>query len=136
MDSLEVLCSNPLNLKNKITKIEHKEIFCNLSRIFKNVSWPINIYLKYFVTSTKALLPPPKYLRYYATFKVRKLESFFYKINTCGEIWNNLSREVENLRHNLSYRKLTWQSIKQKFQHWHKVELCKVIHSTILHWKS
>ena len=31
------------------------------------------------------------------------------------------------------YRKLTWQSIKGKFHHWQKLELCKVIHSAKLH---
>ena len=36
------------NLKIKITKGEHKKIFwsCGPSKIFKNNSWPINIYLK------------------------------------------------------------------------------------------
>ena len=48
----------PLNLKNKITKIEHKKIFCGPSKILKNISWPINICLKYFMTPTKALRPP------------------------------------------------------------------------------
>ena len=55
---LDSLCSNLLNLKNKITKIEHKKIFCGTSKILKNISWPINICLKYFVTSTKILRPP------------------------------------------------------------------------------
>ena len=43
-----------------------------------------------------------------------------------------------NLRHTFverSYRKLTWQSIKGKFHHWQKLELCKVIYSAKLHWK-
>ena len=44
-----------LNLKNKITKIEHKKIFCGSSKILKNISWPINICLKYFMTPTKTL---------------------------------------------------------------------------------
>ena len=59
MASLDILCSNPLNLKNKITKIEHKKIFCGPSKIFKNISWPINICLKYFMILTKAV--PPSY---------------------------------------------------------------------------
>ena len=46
----------PLNLKNKITKIEHKKIFCGLSKILKNIWWPINIYL---TIPTKTLCPPP-----------------------------------------------------------------------------
>ena len=59
MASLDILCSNPLNLKNKITKIEHKKIFCGPSKILKNISWPINICLKYFMAPTKSLHPPP-----------------------------------------------------------------------------
>ena len=39
MASLDILCSNPFNLKNKITKIEHK----------KNISWPIKNFEKYFM---------------------------------------------------------------------------------------
>ena len=30
--SLDILCCNPLNLKNKITKIQHKKIFCGPSK--------------------------------------------------------------------------------------------------------
>ena len=45
MATLDTLCSNPLNLENKITKIEHEKIFCGPSKIFKNISWPINICL-------------------------------------------------------------------------------------------
>ena len=57
MASLDVVCSNPLNLKNKITKIERKKIFCGPSQILKNISWPINLSLKYLMTPTKALPP-------------------------------------------------------------------------------
>ena len=58
MTSLDILCFNPLNLKNKIMKIEHKKIFRGLSKIFKNISWPVNICLKYFMGLTKTLRPP------------------------------------------------------------------------------
>ena len=34
-------------------------------------------------TKNVEIMVPIKYLRYYATFKVRKFESLFYKINTC-----------------------------------------------------
>ena len=46
--SSDILCSDHFNLKIKITKGEHKKIFwfCGPSKIFKNNSWPINIYLK------------------------------------------------------------------------------------------
>ena len=59
MASLDILCFNPFNLKNKIMKIEHKKIFRGPSKILKNISWPINICLKYFMTPTKTLHKPP-----------------------------------------------------------------------------
>ena len=62
MASLDILCSNTLNLKNKITKIEHKKIFCGPSKILKNVSWPINICLKYFMNPHKNHPPIPFYI--------------------------------------------------------------------------
>ena len=34
-------------------KIEHKKIFHDLSKTLKNISWPINICIKYFMASTK-----------------------------------------------------------------------------------
>ena len=58
MASLDILCSNPLNLKNKITKIGHKKIFCGPSKILRNISCPINICLNHFMTLTKTLRPP------------------------------------------------------------------------------
>ena len=66
MASLNILCSNRLSLKNKITKIERKKIFFGPSKILKNILWPINIHLKYFMTPTKTLCPtpPPTYLMY------------------------------------------------------------------------
>ena len=53
--SLNNLCSNTLNLKNKIAKIGHKKIFCGISKSLKNFSWPINLCLKSFLTPTKTL---------------------------------------------------------------------------------
>ena len=58
MASLDILCFNPFNLKNKIMKIEHKKIFRGPSKILNNISWPINICLKYFMAPTKTLWPP------------------------------------------------------------------------------
>ena len=55
---LDILCSNLLNLKNKITKIEHNKIFCGPSKMLKNITWLINICLKYFMTPTKTLQRP------------------------------------------------------------------------------
>ena len=59
MASLDILSSNPLNLKTQITKIEHKKIICGPSKYLKNIPWPINICLKYFMTPIKTLPPPP-----------------------------------------------------------------------------
>ena len=53
MASFDILCPNPLNLINNITKKEHKKIFCDPSKTLKNISWPINICLKYFITPQK-----------------------------------------------------------------------------------
>ena len=65
MASMGILCFNPFNLENKIIKIEHKKIFNGPSNILKNISWPINICLKYFMKPTKPFaLPPPTYLMY------------------------------------------------------------------------
>ena len=65
MASLDVLCFNHSKLKIKIMKIEHKKIFRGPSKMLKNISWPINICLKYFMTPTKTLhLPLPTYLMY------------------------------------------------------------------------
>ena len=54
MASLNILCSEPPNFfkeaTKKIRKAAHKKIFCGLSIIFKNISWPINICLKYVMT--------------------------------------------------------------------------------------
>ena len=74
MASLDILCSNSLNLKNKIMKIEHKKIFCGPSKILKNFSLPINICLKCFMTPTKS---PSPGLRSYI-LNVRSLSSLKY----------------------------------------------------------
>ena len=58
MASLDILCSKPLKIRNKITKIEDKKISGGPSKSLKNISWPINICLKYFVTPTKTLRLP------------------------------------------------------------------------------
>ena len=54
---MNVLCFNPFNLKNKIMKKEHTKIFRSPSKILKNISWPINICLKYFMAPQKILRP-------------------------------------------------------------------------------
>ena len=59
MASLDIFCFNPINLKNKIMKIEHKKIFGGPPKILKNISWPINVCLKYFMAPHKSPLPPP-----------------------------------------------------------------------------
>ena len=57
MASLDILCFNPLNLKNKVMKKEHKEIFRGPSKILKNNSSQ-SICLKYFMAPSKTLRPP------------------------------------------------------------------------------
>ena len=58
MAALDILCFSPFNLKNKIMKIEHQKILLSPSKILKNISWPINICLKYFMTTKKTIRPP------------------------------------------------------------------------------
>ena len=58
MTSLDILCFNSFSLKNKIMKIEHKKIFRGPSNALKNVSWLINICLKYSMAPTKTLWFP------------------------------------------------------------------------------
>ena len=53
-----IFCA-PTHFKNEITKIEHKKIFCCPSKILKNISWPIDICLKYFMIPHKNLPTPP-----------------------------------------------------------------------------
>ena len=64
MASLYILCFNAFNLKNKIMKIELKKIFRGPSKILKNISWSINICLKYFMAPQKPSALPPTYLMY------------------------------------------------------------------------
>ena len=65
MASLDILCFNTFNLKNKIMKIEHTKIFRGPSQILKNISWPINICIKYLHGPHKIpLATPPTYLMY------------------------------------------------------------------------
>ena len=45
----------------------------------------------------------------------------------------SISGGIRDTLQQRSYRKSTWQSIKGKFHHWQKLELCKVIHSAKLH---
>ena len=75
MASLDILYFNPLNLKNKIMKIEHKKIFCGPSKILKNISWPINICLKYFMAPTKTLRLPSYILNVRSLSKAFSTES-------------------------------------------------------------
>ena len=63
--SLDILCFDSFNLKNKIMKIEDKKIFRGPLKILKNVSWPIHVCLKYLMAPKKTLLTlPPTYLMY------------------------------------------------------------------------
>ena len=53
--SLDILFSDSFILQIKITKGEHKNIFCGPSKIFKNISWRTDICLKFFMAPTKTL---------------------------------------------------------------------------------
>ena len=75
MASLDILYFNPLNLKNKIMKIEHRKIFCGPSKVLKNISWPINICLKYFMAPTKTLRLPSYILNVRSLSKAFSTES-------------------------------------------------------------
>ena len=55
MASLDILCSDPFNLKNKIAKIQHKK---------ENIFWHIKNFEKYFMGPAKSLAPSPAYLMY------------------------------------------------------------------------
>ena len=83
MASLDILCSNTLNLKNKITKIEQTKIFCGQSKILQNISWSFNIYLKYFMTPTKPSAPPSYILNGRSLSLIRKTErDYFANLDT------------------------------------------------------
>ena len=55
-------CSNPPKLSNEFTKDwnwkKKRKIFCGPPKLFKSVSWPINVCLKHFMTSSKTLRRP------------------------------------------------------------------------------
>ena len=115
MASLNILYSNPLNLKNKITKIEHKKIFCGPSKILKNISWSINICLKHFVTLTKILrpLPPPTYFMCAPLCLIPGL----YRKSECSRFFVNLKvpylrRLLATCQSTISEKRLHVKSIK------------------------
>ena len=60
MSSLNILYSHPHNFLKEVRKVRkvHKKIFCDPLKILKNISWPINISLKYFMAPTKTICPP------------------------------------------------------------------------------
>ena len=70
-------------LKVKIRK-EHQQIFCGPSNIFKNISWPIDICLRYFMNPAKTLRPPPAYLMYGPYVNVNNLD--FYESYYCSKV--------------------------------------------------
>ena len=91
MASLDILCFNHFNLKIKITKIEQKKIFHGLSKILKNISWPINIWLKYFLTPTKTLRPPLLHtlcMVPYGSVKVSQSRLAFWFYSLRSSKWN------------------------------------------------
>ena len=103
MASLDISCSNLLNLKNKITKIEHKKIFCGPSKTLKNISWPINICLKYFMAPTKTLRP----LSYILNGRSLRIDWNWTRTQ------NHLVRKVLILRMLMSWRNLAVYLLEQ-----------------------
>ena len=75
---MDIFCSNLLNLLKGKSRKENQKILYGPSKIFKNVSWPINICLKHFmiIVKTLRLLPPPTYLMYYPLF----IKSFIFNV--------------------------------------------------------
>ena len=107
MASLNILCFNPFNLKNKIMKIEHKKIFRGPSKIFKNISWSINICLKYFMAPTKTLCLP---ILLHTECTVPYIRSFFAvktgKEITCSDRYLNKTKQDSQEFKFLYYYKL------------------------------
>ena len=71
MASSDILLSSPLNLKHKITKIEHQKIFCGplkSLKIFHGPSWP----------PQKPSGAPPKYFVYSSLLKKSLKENFIF----------------------------------------------------------
>ena len=46
----------------KIRKGKHEKTFCDSSKTFKNISWPMNICLKYFIAPVKTIWDTPSYM--------------------------------------------------------------------------
>ena len=74
MASLDILCSSPptLNKKNYQNRTEN---ILRPIKILRNITWHINIYLKYFMIPTKTLHPPSYILN------VRSLRSLWLRRN-------------------------------------------------------
>ena len=87
MVSLNILCSDPpyflKDVTEKIRKEAHKKIFCGPTEVFKNISWPINICLKYFTAFAKSLCcqPPKIHLRHLAGIQLCILVTMHWPIS-------------------------------------------------------
>ena len=92
MASLDILCFNIFNLKNKIVKIEHKKIFHGPSKILRNISWPINICLKCFMAPTKTLRSP---------FYILNVRSLYVKFGGGEAVNKNFLRDILTTRTSL-----------------------------------
>ena len=80
MTSLDILCFNPFNLKNKFMKIEHKKKFCGPSKNFENYFIAHQYMPKIFHGPHKnppAL--PPTYLIYGPLASCFLLKTFWFK---------------------------------------------------------
>ena len=104
MASLNILCSNLLNLSNKIAKIEQKKIFCGPSKILKNISWTIDIYLRYFMSPQK----PPSYILNVRSLSKKNISEFFFPAGLFFRMLQTTKlaseKEVSGLRQNQKFQ--------------------------------
>ena len=97
--------------------------FCCIILLFACTQKVSQISLKsYFKLETLIFLP---FVKSFLADMLTK-SSFSNKNDISGEVWDKPYKR--------SYQKLTWQSIKGKFHHWQKLELCKVVHYVKLNW--
>ena len=99
MTSLNILWSDPHNFLKEVTQNKKKEnkknnrkearknFFCGPSKKFKNISWPINICLNYFMAPRKTLTHPST-----SSYKlnVQSLSTLFMKTNSSGLMFESI----------------------------------------------
>ena len=104
MASLTILCSDPYifskDSTKKLGKKYIKKIFCSPSKNFKNISWTINICLKYLHRTCKSAPPHPlsscilnvrslkwnHYFWHQSYFLVNRYSSIYFLVNRYSSI--------------------------------------------------